>query len=131
MLLFQFARPSGTLFWATPGGGLEDGETFEAAAKREATEELGLDDVALNPLWDAKSDYLFEGRVVLQEARFYLLRVERIEFTPAVLEEHRLERIREARWWTLAELRATEDLIFPEDLSQRLAALRAPPSARG
>jgi hypothetical protein len=40
ILLLQYARPNGEKFWATPGGGLEPGETFEMAAAREAAEEL-------------------------------------------------------------------------------------------
>ncbi|WP_259741050.1 NUDIX domain-containing protein, partial [Pseudomonas poae] len=38
VLLFRFIHKDGALagrnYWATPGGGLEDGETFHAAAIR-------------------------------------------------------------------------------------------------
>ena len=40
--LFRHAGSHGRSFWATPGGGLEDGERFEQAACREASEELGV-----------------------------------------------------------------------------------------
>jgi ADP-ribose pyrophosphatase YjhB (NUDIX family) len=44
VLLFRFQHKDDALaghdYWATPGGGLEEGETFEAAAVRELLKRL-------------------------------------------------------------------------------------------
>jgi 8-oxo-dGTP pyrophosphatase MutT (NUDIX family) len=46
VLLFRFLHKEGALvgqdFWATTGGGVEEGETFEQAAIRELGEETGI-----------------------------------------------------------------------------------------
>ena len=36
-------------FWVTPGGGLDEGETFMDAARRELREEVGRDDLPIGP----------------------------------------------------------------------------------
>jgi 8-oxo-dGTP diphosphatase len=45
LLLFKFYRDgalAGRIFWATPGGGLDSDESYEAAARREMLEETGV-----------------------------------------------------------------------------------------
>ena len=70
VLLLQHVRPSGQRLWATPGGGLEDGETFEEAAAREAHEELGVRNPYLSTLCDRTADFVSVDRQVHQTGGF-------------------------------------------------------------
>ena len=51
ILLVRFEFPD-RMLWATPGGGIDVGESAEAAIVRELAEEVGLDDAELGPwIW--------------------------------------------------------------------------------
>lgn len=57
----------------TPGGGVDEGETFEEAVKRECLEETGADIQVLCPLGEVEDAYNLIGRKNINH--FYLCRI--------------------------------------------------------
>jgi 8-oxo-dGTP pyrophosphatase MutT (NUDIX family) len=121
VLLVQYEDGDGR-FWATPGGALEGDETFEAAAIREAAEELAVSAATVLPLWRRTVEFSFRGLPVRQEEQYFLLRITPgdVSLGCTVREAHRLEGILAARWWSLEEIETSAERLFPEDLARRL-----------
>ncbi|MGX5186209.1 NUDIX domain-containing protein [Streptomyces avermitilis] len=95
---------------ASPGGSLDDGEDHATATLRELREELGIDEKAVElgaQLAERSKDHLVSGREVRQVERYFLTRVSAAALDPARASQP--DNIREHRWWTLAELRATAE----------------------
>ena len=103
--------------WVTPGGGVEDGETYEHAARRELFEELGLVDAALEPLnWTRFATASWGGKTYRGREWYFATRVPD-GFTVLLTDAG------DCRWWSLSELAAARVggvVIWPERLEEHL-----------
>lgn len=116
-------------WWFTPGGGCEDDETHAVAARREAFEELGIDVGELvDPVYERNSDFMFEGLHFQQHELYYVARVD-AEFllNDELWSEVERRSVIGARWWSLAELRTTQDTVYPEGFPELLERVLAEP----
>ncbi|MGW7260710.1 NUDIX hydrolase [Streptomyces sp. NPDC054834] len=122
VMLLRYDEEGG--FWATPGGSLEDGEDHATATIRELCEELGIDEKAVElgaQLAERSKDHLVGGRQVRQVEKYFLARVSAADVAPARASQP--DNIREYRWWTLADLQATTETVYPVGLADLVEAL--------
>jgi len=123
---FDPGRPEAGSWWLTPGGGLNDGESVEDGAVREVLEETGLhlSPAQLGPVIATRVAYFeFEHRRFRQSESFFAVNVE--AFTP---QHHGWDEVEQRalldhRWWTVDELRRTDETVYPSELADLVSAV--------
>lgn len=133
VLLFRFVDPvTAAPFWITPGGGLDDGESFEDAARRELREETGIDVEGLAELpgvgpcvWTRTIDIRYGERRFRQHERYFPLRLDTAgpAIDTAGMLDYEAADLAEHRWWSAAEIADSGDRFAPSRLAVLLPAL--------
>ncbi|MPZ80054.1 MAG: NUDIX domain-containing protein [Actinophytocola sp.] len=139
VLLFNGHDPGrpDTRWWFTVGGGVEQGEDLRSAALRELTEETGIElaeQDLVGPMWRRRVVFSFDGRTYDGEEWFFLadlsgsvngtganeveIRIDTSGFTDV---EHNT--VDGHRWWSVDELRTTEETVYPVQLPTLLPEL--------
>lgn len=122
---FQFDRDGdwkGWTFWATPGGEKEPSETFEACAVRELREETGIEIADAGPQVH-RLEFplkLHDGEEVMADERYFRIDVGALAISHDRWTELERTVMKEHRWWTGEELRATREEVFPVGLADLL-----------
>ncbi|EJC84312.1 ADP-ribose pyrophosphatase [Rhizobium leguminosarum bv. trifolii WSM2297] len=131
VLLFRFEPKSGPLsgriFWATPGGGVEDNETYEETALRELHEELGItrDHPGQQVAQRTVVLTLYNGNVVEADERYFMIRINEPAISDANWSLLEREVMAAHHWWSQTELRSTTEQVWPADLEDILVGAGA------
>lgn len=132
ILLFRYVDPQsytpGGVWWGTPGGGVDEGESLPQAAARELFEETGL---RVTPerfgrvIAANRGVARFDGLDRWFENHYFFLRVADFELDVSGWLEIERATIAEHRWWSAQELAVTNEIVYPPSLPRFLPDLLA------
>ena len=129
--LLDLATPPGpVLYWYTPGGQVEPGESARGAALRELAEEIGLvvDPAALEgPVWLRRAVAPLLGVPTDHRETYFALRGVVHEVDVSGQTEIEAYEDQPHRWWSVAELRSSEEVFVPSGMADALERLLAAP----
>lgn len=124
LFLFSFWRGplSGTSYWATPGGSLMPGESYEQAACRELHEEIGLaiDDPGPQIAQRHVSFRNPVGDLIHADERYYVVRSPNTAVIKVRWSDNEREVMADHRWWSQQMLSVTDERVWPDNLSAML-----------
>lgn len=128
VLLFRFTPDDGRPpFWCTPGGKVDDGESYEQAARRELKEEVGLDRDCGPQVAQRTADFLtIEGVEVTADERYFRVDVDTCDVTSVGHTELEQRVMQSWRWFGPADLAALDEWVYPGDLPALLVATEPP-----
>jgi 8-oxo-dGTP pyrophosphatase MutT (NUDIX family) len=131
VLLFHYsaeATADGEAFWLTPGGGIKPGEKAAEAAVRELAEEAGIVTTLAelgSVVAESRGQWSDGDTVYDAHDSFFFLRVDSDAVNTDGQEELERSLCRDHRWWGLGELAASDETVWPIELTQLARRLEA------
>ncbi|WP_157683341.1 NUDIX hydrolase [Microlunatus soli] len=116
---FRRSVPGVDLAWFLPGGGVEHNEDLTAAAVRELAEETGIavDQTSLTALAHTEGDGTVGELTGPMRDDVFVTRAPSTAVSTAGMEEHERRALDRHRWWPLAALADTDEMVFPVGLA--------------
>jgi 8-oxo-dGTP pyrophosphatase MutT (NUDIX family)/FMN phosphatase YigB (HAD superfamily) len=124
---YSFIHADGEkVFWVTPGGGLQEGESYEDALKRELHEETGL---KLNNVgsWLWTREVLIHGQCAtfVSNERLFLVQIDHVVVDLANLSSNERETLHEFRWWHTDDIQKSGEEFSPPAIGAIVHSINA------
>lgn len=119
--------PTKPPWWEIPGGGIDPGERSADAVARELHEEAGIDSAEIGPVvYTQYVEFSFGGYDFEQDEVLHVAWTDQTDIRPPQgLEFLEALAFREARWWSVDDVIASDEPFLPPSLPELLPRLVA------